>query len=144
MNRSKLLEAHYAGAIPLELLKSEQERIAQELESATRVVQRTVAEYQAIDATLRDCLAFLTNCHNAYLAASRQIRRRLNQAVFERILVSVDGSTEAELNGPFRALLAPDLVTAGPTIGARRHQRRDTATATGSPVSRTGSEASGT
>ena len=64
-----------------------------------------------IQATLDGCLAFLANCHQAYQDAPKQIRRRLNQAVFARFLVGEDGSTEAELTDIFSALLAPDFVT---------------------------------
>ena len=52
----------------------------------------------------------------------------MNQAVFERFLVSEDGSTEAELAGAFGILLAPDLLTkktkskqAPPSETATRH-----------------------
>jgi site-specific DNA recombinase len=110
--RRKLLEAHYADAIALDLLKSEQDRIAQELGAANKLLEASEVEFATIDATLRRCLAFVTNCHEAYLAAPRQIRRQLNQAVFERFLVGPNGSTEAELTQAFSILLAPDLVTA--------------------------------
>ncbi len=113
--RRKLLEAHYAGAIPLDLLKSEQDRLTSELDGANRVIRDSEVRFETIEATLNDCLSFLTNCHETYLRAPAQVRRRLNQAVFERFLVGPDGSTEAELTDVFSALLAPSLVV--PTDG---------------------------
>ena len=108
--RRKLLEAHYAGAIALDLLKSEQDRITEELDAAKKLLKTSEIRFATIEATLQGCLAFLTSCHEAYRDAPPHVRRRLNQAVFERFLVGEDGSTEAELTDMFSALLAPDLV----------------------------------
>lgn len=110
--RRKLLEAHYAGAVALDLLKTEQDRITEELEAAKKLLKDSEVKFATIEATLHGCLAFLTNCHKAYQDAPRQVRRRLNQAVFERFLVGEDGSTEAELTDVFSSLLAHDLVIA--------------------------------
>ena len=127
--RRKLLEAHYASAIPVELLKSEQDRIAEELDAAKKLLETSEVRFTTIEATLQGCLTFLANCHEAYRAAPQQIRRRFNQALFERFLVGEDGSTEAELTETFNALLAPDLVRAdesGATAAAcGRHRNQD-------------------
>ena len=113
--RRKLLEAHYAGAVPLDLLKSEQERIANELAAAERLLAAAEIRFATIQDTLDSCLAFLVDSHRAYMDAPEQIRRRLNQAVFERFLLGSDGSTEAELTEAFRSLLAPDLIASAQT-----------------------------
>ncbi len=127
--RRKLLEAHYAGAIALELLKSEQDRITEDLDAAKTLLAASKVRFMTIQATLDGCLAFLANCHQAYQDAPQQIRRRLNQAVFARFLVGEDGSTEAELTDIFSALLAPDLVTTDESHQAvkasSRHRNRD-------------------
>ena len=127
--RRKLLEAHYAGAIAIELLKSEQNRITEELDSAKKLLKASEVRFATIEATLRGCLTFLANCHEAYKDAPPQIRRRFNQALFERFLVGEDGSTEAELTDVFSALLAPDLVTTDkshkPVEACGRHRNRD-------------------
>ncbi len=56
----------------------------------------------------------------------------MNQAVFERFLVSEDGSTEAELTGAFNILLAPDLLTRKirPTSRSLGNPRHEDVTAT--------------
>ncbi len=127
--RRKLLEAHYAGAIALDLLKSEQDRIADELGAVKKLLKASEVRFATIEATLQGCLAFLANCHEAYRDAPQHVRRRLNQAVFERFLVGEDGSTEAELTDLFGALLAPDLVTADESHESvepcARHRNRD-------------------
>ncbi len=108
--QKKLLDAHYANAIPLDLLKSEQDRIADELAAAEALLAASQMTFDTIEANLSRCLAFLTNCYEAYLSAPQRVRRQMNQAVFERFLVDEDGSTEAELTGAFGVLLAPDFV----------------------------------
>ena len=45
------------------------------------------------------------NLHTAYVEASQRIRRQINQAIFERILISSDGDIVAELRPPFNLLL---------------------------------------
>jgi len=90
---------------------TEQNRISQELDTARNLVAASEVKFETIDAALQGCLNFLSNCHDAYQDASHHVRRRLNQAVFERFLVGEDGSAEAELADAFGILLAPDLVT---------------------------------
>jgi len=118
--QAKLLEAHYADAIPVSLLKSEQDRIAAELASTYAVVAASEITFEKIGGNLRHALAFLTNCHDAYLRAPTRIRRQMNQAVFERFLVGEDGSTDAEPAGVFGVLLSPDIIETSPA-----HDRAD-------------------
>lgn len=108
--QGKLLEAHYANAIPLDLLKSEQDRLAAEFATATTLLESSEASFENIEANLERCLAFLTNCYEAYLSAPPKVRRQMNQAVFERFLISEDGALEAEPAGAFGVLLSPDLI----------------------------------
>jgi len=73
--------------VPLDLLKSEQERIAAELAGAEKLLAAAETEFATIQETLDGCLAFLSNSDQTYMDAPAQIRRRLNQSVFERFLV---------------------------------------------------------
>jgi hypothetical protein len=109
--QQKALHAHYAGAISLELLKQEQTRTDAEIDAAQALKASTEVTFESIEANLRRCLAFLADAYQAYLQAGPQVRRRMNQSVFERFLVSEGGSTEAELTPLFGLLLAPDLLT---------------------------------
>ncbi len=108
--RRKLLEAHYAGALPLDLLKEEQDRITKEITDAAQRLAAARVVFEKIEDTLKRCLAFLTDCHATYQDASHKIRRQVNQAVFERFLVFGDGDAEAEPTGVFGFLLQPDLL----------------------------------
>lgn len=86
--RRQLLQAHYAGAIPLDLLKDEQDRLSREL----RGIERTLAGYQA-DATLvrqhlSQALDLLEDASRLYTAAPDHLKKQLNQVFFDHILVN--------------------------------------------------------
>jgi hypothetical protein len=85
--RRKLLDAYYAGAIDVAMLKAEQVRIASDIRGAEErlaAVDAHLAEWQEI---LETAMRFATNCAKAYARASAPTRRRFNQAVFKRIEV---------------------------------------------------------
>lgn len=63
--RQKLLEAHYAGAIPLDLLKTEQERIASQLCRITEQLTALDADYEQGRTLLADTLDLTRDCHAA-------------------------------------------------------------------------------
>ena len=103
--REKLLRAHYADAIPLDLLKSEQARIARETQAAQAALGRLNGELGAVEKGLDTALALVADCHRLYVAAPPHIRRQLNQAVFERIFVEDEEIQGARLITPFGELL---------------------------------------
>ncbi|MBX6390329.1 MAG: recombinase family protein [Frankia sp.] len=108
----KLLQAHYADALPLDLLKIEQERISRELAGATAIVERCAAQAATVLAVVEEVLLLCANAHQLYLAAPPQVRRALNQAVFTRFWVVRDRVEGADLAEPFAQLLAPGLPAA--------------------------------
>ncbi len=107
--RVKLLQAHYADAIPLELLKTEQDRIGEELRTINAHIDAQNADYQQARAHLDDHLALLLDCHALYLGADDQTRRLFNQALFERIYLDEDGDLHADYANAYRLLLDPDI-----------------------------------
>ena len=108
--RRKLLQAHLAGAVPIELLKEEQARIASELANAGGALAATEINWQQIVKNLNQALGLATRFASAYAEATPQLRRRINQAVFEQIHVDA-GSTAVTLTPAFAHLLADDLLT---------------------------------
>ncbi|HLX89311.1 MAG TPA: recombinase family protein, partial [Acidimicrobiales bacterium] len=86
--RLKLMNAHYMDAIPLELLRDEQERITRELEDTAEKLRAANVTIEKIDKIMRQSLEFLANCYTTYVAATPQLRRQLNQAVFEAFMVT--------------------------------------------------------
>lgn len=102
--RAKLLEAHYAGAIPLDLLKSEQQRLGAELNFVEERLGALELKFDTIERNLKAALTFVTDLHAAYVEATPKVRRQINQAIFERILISDDGDVIGELQPPFELL----------------------------------------
>ncbi len=103
--RKKLLQAHYADAIPLHLLKEEQERISKSLNKIVGQMAAYTDEYSQTIVNLDDALTLLEDCGKAYRLASDSERRCFNQALFKRILVYEDLKLDAEYAEPFDALL---------------------------------------
>src|SRR5690625_3556214 len=66
--RTKLLQAHYAGAIPLDLRKTEQDRIARRLAHLDARIEAADIEYEQAKAHLDDCLALAGDCHALYMS----------------------------------------------------------------------------
>jgi site-specific DNA recombinase len=107
--RKKLLDAHYADAIPLDLLKSEQERITTEIANAEGRLSAITTDFKKAETNLRRALTRIGDCEAAYQEASEQLRRQFNMAFFRRLLLSDDGTVSAELAEPFDTILGDDL-----------------------------------
>ena len=104
--RQKLLQAHYAGAIPQDLLAVEMNRLTRELAQADVEIQAARATNTEVETTHQAALRAASNCERAYLTAPDKVRRQINQGFFEKLLIGDDGSVEdAELTEPFRPLL---------------------------------------
>ncbi len=116
--RTRLLRAHYADAIPLDLLKTEQDRITRQLATIDEQLTVTVTACAEIDHNLHIALQYAENCHHGYLAAEPPIRRLYNQAFFERIELSEHDAT-GTLNDPFDAIHAA-ATTIGDGAGSTR------------------------
>lgn len=67
--REKLLHAYYAGAVPVDLLRSEQDRLSTETSQAERHLEVAEASVTDVEDTLGKALDLLANCQRAYLAA---------------------------------------------------------------------------
>lgn len=105
--RAKLLQAHYADAVPLDLLRSEQDRIADALAHIDQKSGATAIEQEHIDAALKGALELATDIQAAYRVASASVRRRINQQFFKQVFVEDDGELSSTLAEPFDVLLAP-------------------------------------
>ncbi|MGE3444625.1 MAG: recombinase family protein [Acidimicrobiia bacterium] len=103
--RTGLLRAHLHDAVPLDLLKREQDRIAREISEAQAVLNASNLHFADIEATLRRALMLTENCHRSYCEAGPVVRRLFNQAFFERLEVHTWG-VHGQLASPFRELRA--------------------------------------
>ena len=103
--RERLLRAHLEGAVPVDLLKREQKRIAKEMAAADRTLARLNTELGAVEQGLNQALKLVSDCHRLYEQAPHHVKRQLNQAVFERIFVEDEGVPTASLTPAFGELL---------------------------------------
>ncbi|SNU02568.1 Site-specific DNA recombinase [Ruaniaceae bacterium KH17] len=109
--RKKLLQAHYAGAIPLDLLSEEQERIARRLAFLEAQIEAGDIEYGQAQAHIEDCLALAGDCHAIYMSIDDSLRRIANQAFFDKLIVMPEDGIIGEPGEPFDALFNPDVQT---------------------------------
>jgi len=114
--REKLLQAFYAGAVPLDLLKTEQERIARDSAEAGKALSASDLEFEQLEALTDKALELVGSCEGTYTAATPLVRRMFNQAFYKRIIIDEGEVADAELSDPFAQLLASDL--------AHEHGRR--------------------
>ncbi len=118
--RNKLLQAHYADAVPLDLLKQEQQRITKDIASAQGALAASDYTAEQIETTIRQAVAFAETCHLAYTKAPNTVRRQMNQAFFKYIQVTEDGIIGWEYTQPFALLMAAHG-TGGPIIDGTSH-----------------------
>ncbi len=52
---------------------------------------------------------FVTDIQATYTAATDSVRRKLNQAIFDRVMIEEDGELTSDLARPFDILLSPGM-----------------------------------
>jgi site-specific DNA recombinase len=107
--RKKLLDAHYADAIPLDLLKSEQARIVAEIATIEGRRAAVEGDFKTAETNMRRALARAGDCQTAYRDASATMRRQFNLAFFKRLVMDDEYGVTAELAEPFDVILGDDL-----------------------------------
>ena len=105
--QEKLLEAHYNDAIPLNLMKSEQQKIAKQLAAIDSEMKAHECAFTAIAEQLKEALDLMEDCGNFYRLAEDHIKKLLNQAIFSKLWIEKDGRVTAEFAEPFRTLVDP-------------------------------------
>ena len=104
--RFKLMEAYYANAIDVTMLRREQERIGADLraiESRQAVLDASLEDWQeVIDLALR----FSTRCATAYRRGGDWTRRLFNAAVLDEVHVRDGHVVEAAYKEPFDLLFS--------------------------------------
>jgi len=104
--RQKVLQAFYATAIPLELLKTEQDRLTAEDRAAKQELDAAEADLGGWQDVLQTAITLAGNCHAAYLKARPSVRRRFNQAVLEAVYVKERTIARAEFSEVFAPLFS--------------------------------------
>jgi site-specific DNA recombinase len=112
--RRRLARAVITGAVPEDLVRDEQVRIARELGQAQKVLATATVIYAHIQDTLDKALALLGRADEVYRLGGPRVRRLANQCFFDKLLVAsgdegvqVAGATVRE---PFATLLADEFI----------------------------------
>ena len=122
--QDRLMQAHYADAIPLTVLKREQDRILAELDKVTRRIDAHFGDYADARAHLDDALGLLANCADIYARCDDTNRRLCNQAFFTKVYIDEDTELRVEHNRPFEMLLDPQVNANALTWAADAHKAR--------------------
>jgi hypothetical protein len=117
--RHKLLDAYYANAIPLDLLKAEQDRISRETHQTQARLDSLGTDLDQWRQVLTLAARFAVNCHAAYRAASSTAKRQLNHALFTHITVRDGHINDWQFHAPFDALLKPPQFEYGSLVELR-------------------------
>jgi site-specific DNA recombinase len=104
--RQKLLRAFYGNAIPIDLLKSEQDRLTVQERAAKRELDVAEADLGSWEDVLRIAIELAGNCYSAYMKARPSVRRRFNQAVLEAVYVKDRRIARAEFSEIFAPLFS--------------------------------------
>lgn len=101
--RRQLLEMAYAEAIPLDLLKSEQDRVGRECEAAQRALDGAENGGNDVMATYELARGLMERGAAAYDVAGPEARRLLIRAFMDRIEIDAD-EEQAKLASPWQEL----------------------------------------
>lgn len=108
--RTKLLQAHLADAVPLDVLAREQARLTTQISHAHGVIHAAEAKAEDDERVIAQAIDLMADWEDTYRRADRDLRRRLNQVFFTKLLVDEHGTvTEHQLSHAYEGLRAPDL-----------------------------------
>ena len=103
--RSKLLTAYYAGAVPLDQFRAEQDRITSAASDAKRQLTGAEAGSAEVEEAVLKVISLLGDCHAAYRDAPNHVRRLFNQSFFKRLEIDMRSVTGAELTNVIDTVL---------------------------------------
>ena len=116
--QTKLLQAHYAEAVPLELLKSEQMRIAKALQAIETQRAKLHFEMATVEKNLAQAIDFASSLTDSYSRADDKVRRAMNQSMFTKVFIDNEEHLTVELKEPFDVLLSKQT-----TATSRRYRK---------------------
>jgi|SRR5580658_9650656 hypothetical protein len=108
--QAKLTQAYLADALPLDALKTEQERIQRELGQARSLIGQYQQDYHALEAALDHALLMCRYGALAYQHAEPEVRRQLVQAAFDKLWVVGAEIVGVDLKAGYVTLLDDELV----------------------------------
>ncbi len=124
--RLKLVQAHYADAIPLDLLKSEQDRIRTNLDAIEHRLENLATSYKDARDGLDQLADILTDLGDVYARCEPAERRILNRALFDKIILDDEDHVDYVPTDAVSVTIAQARATQPPNLGTKtnlpRHQ----------------------
>ncbi len=96
------------GAVPLDLLKTEQERISKRLAFLEEKIEAGDTKYEQTQAHLDDCLALARDRHASYTSIDDSLHRIANQAFFDKLYATEADTIDGEPGVPFSIMFNPE------------------------------------
>ena len=103
-DRRKLLDAYYANAIDVTMLRAEQDRLGADLRTIDDRLAKLDASLEDWQDVIGTALRFATSCAGTYQRADNRTRKLFNSAVLESVRVREGHVTEAKYQEPFDVL----------------------------------------
>lgn len=100
--KMRLVKAYLAGALPMDVMKIEQDRIADEMAVAENRMKIITTQFEHYKGILARAAELASCCADAYKGCSDKYKRLFNQAIFEKIYVKdkkISGKEYTELFG---------------------------------------------
>ncbi|GAA4683380.1 hypothetical protein GCM10023197_45130 [Gordonia humi] len=120
--RLKLVQAHYADAIPLDLLKSEQDRIRTGLDIINTRLDNLTDTYATAREGLDQITSILTDLDDLYSKCEPAERRLLNRALFDKIVIDEEENVTYKATEPVAGILSHATADRGLETNLPRHQ----------------------
>ena len=105
--QEKLLEAHFNDAIPLSLMKREQQSISKQLAAIEHEISVRSTTFDDILKNLSLAFDLIEDCGSTYRKANDTIKKLMNQSIFNKIWIHADGTVTTELNDLYKNLIGP-------------------------------------
>jgi hypothetical protein len=110
-------QAYFAEAMPLDLFKREQNRIAKEIDLAQAEINRAEATDSPYGQLLETALGIVRDAGEGYSAADPYVKRLWNRALMERIEIRAGQIARVKLKEPFAGLFLGASSNKGSLIG---------------------------
>ena len=105
--QEKLLEAHFNDAIPMSLMKREQQILSKQLAAIEHEISVRSTTFDDILKNLSLAFDLLEDCGRTYRKANDNIKKLMCQAIFKRIWIHEDGTVTTEFTDIYKNIVGP-------------------------------------
>ncbi|WP_020693881.1 hypothetical protein [Brevibacterium senegalense] len=122
--RLKLVQAHYADAIPLDLRKSEQDRIRTNLDAIEHRLENLATSPEDAREGLDQLADILTDLGDVYARCEPAERRILNRALFDKIILDDEDHVDYVPTDAVSVTIAQARAIQPPDLGTKKNLPR--------------------